>query len=1098
MAKTLKGRLGRLVVIFAGATALHAQVGGGTFTGEVRDTSGAVVPAANISITSVATGVVTTYKTSNEGVYFSPALIPGNYTISAEKEGFKKQIFGPVRVDVAQTVRVDLVLMVGALNQTMEVKATGAQVLQTESGDISQVIGSQAISQLPLNGRSYLQLAYSNSSVTPPSPGATGSENSFHVQGQRAPGNLFIVDGVSTTPSVPGRGNSLTVPLEAVQEFSLQMNSYSAEYGNVIGGVFNVQMKSGTNNWHGSAFEFLRNDKFDARNFFSNKLNLPKNTLRYNQFGGSVGGPIKRDKSFFFADYEGTRTRTGAPILTSVPTGAMRGGDFSNYRDAAGAVIPIFDPTSDVSGAGPGAPALRSQYSGNVIPPSKINPAAAAMLVAMPLPNQFDAFGNPLSFNNFARNTAASDVADSADGRYDYNFSTGSTLFARYSYRRTQGVQPTTFGDPLQGGGGLSNTTTHNIAVGHTYTFRPNLINQFRFGSSRLNAATLQAGYGKNTAQSFGIPNVNVSPATTGLPTIVIAGQTTFGDPIVRPLITNTTMWVLSDKLNWTFGRHTLRLGVDYTREAIDLTLLILSRGLFQFEPNMTSNRGQGGSAWASFVSGYPTAVLRDTPGHPLESFPRYGVYVQDDFKATSRLTLNLGLHYDLMPPSIEKNNRQANFNPVTRAMFIPGQGNPYGRRMKMTDYRNFAPRLGMAYALSSDRKTVVRAGYAIGFMDTQGSVGAANGAEFNPPFYVRNTTSQFPLGVPSYALTGTLPSLVIPDIDRPSGDLRYLPVRDRNPYSQTWNFGIQRSITDTLFSEVAYVGSRGVKLLAPVNINQGPPAPAAAGSATARRPFGPAIGEIRAVQYAGSSSYNGLVVKTEKRFSQGLLFLGSYAWSKSLDNQSTGLDNSSAVGNQAQDPNNLRAEWGHSTFDVPHRLVFSAVWEIPYGRGRRFGADAARLLDWAIGGWQLSGIYTAQSGTWLTATMLFSDINADTGANVRPDAIGPANLPKEHRTLSRWFDTAVFVKPSTNRYGNAGRNTIQGPGLQGTDIGISKSFKWGADAAKRIQFRAEMFNSLNHTNPGNPVNAINSPAFGAINSAGSARVIQFGLRFEF
>jgi hypothetical protein len=874
------------------------------------------------------------------------------------------------------------------------------------------------------------------------------------------------------------------------------MNSFSAEYGDVIGGVLNVQMKSGTNNWHGSAFEFVRNDKFDAANFFANKYNLPKNTLRFNQFGGSVGGPVKRDKSFFFVDYEGTRVRTGVPIATTVPNAANRQGNFTGSA-------PIMDPTTNVPCTPPLPPVFvypcRTQYSYNgvlnVMPPGKINSAAAAMLAAMPVANQ------PAPYNNFARNASASSISDSADARFDYNFSTKSMLFSRYSYRRGDGVNPTIFGHPLEGGGGSAVSDSHNIAVGHTYSIRPNLINQFRFGFAHTYSATLPADSGTNSAENFGIPNINVSPDTSGMPLFMIAGVTTFGDPIVTPLIGKVTSWSLSDKMTWTFGRHTLRFGGDYTRENADLTLIILSRGIFVFEPTMTTDiwhiaTGQpGGSALASFMSGYATAVMRDTPGHPLEGFPRYAMYFQDDFKVTSRLTLNLGIHYDIMPPSIEKNDHQSNFNPNTGAMVVAGSAtNPYGRQMKMTDYRNFGPRLGMAYALTSNRKTVLRAGYGIGYADTQGAPGPANGAEFNPPYYFRSTLSQFPLAMPAYAMTSVLPGLGNPDVNHPTGDLRYLPVLDRNPYSQTWNFGIQHAISNSLFAEVAYVGSHGVRLLAPVNINQGPPG---ATDAAARRPFGSQIGLIRAIQYAGQSSYHGLTVKMEKKYAQGLYFLGSYTWSKSLDNQSTGTDSSSAVGSEAQDPHNLRAEWGRSTFDIPHRFVFSTVWEVPYGRGKRFGHDAAGPLDWVFGGWQFSGIYTAQSGTGITASMLFTDVNADTGTATRPDAILPANLPKSERTIERWFNTAGFVKPSTPRYGTAGRNTIQAPGLQNFDIGISKYFKWGKDATRRVQVRAEMFNALNHTNFGLPNQSIDDAAFGVIGGAHAARVIQFGFRFE-
>ncbi|MGH9353743.1 MAG: carboxypeptidase regulatory-like domain-containing protein, partial [Terriglobia bacterium] len=344
-----------LLAVFAAASTLQAQVIGGTFTGEVRDTTGAVIPEAKVSIKNIATGVQTTYTTTGKGVYFAPSLIPGRYLITAEKEGFKRQVLGPVTLSVAQTVPVDLTLAVGATTQTVQVKASGAELLQTETGEISQVIGNTEITQMPLNGRNYQQLVMLTAGVSPGSPGETGAGSApFNIDGQRDKGNLWTIDGSTTSLGVTGR-SPITLPLDAVQEFSVDASSYSAEYGDVEGGVVNVQVKSGTNNWHGDGFEFLRNDALDASDFFSNASHLPKNELRMNQFGGSVGGPIKRDKTFLFATYEGDRNITGAPGITTVPLAAQRAGDFS-----APGLPAIYDPTSDLGPAGPGV--FRTQF----------------------------------------------------------------------------------------------------------------------------------------------------------------------------------------------------------------------------------------------------------------------------------------------------------------------------------------------------------------------------------------------------------------------------------------------------------------------------------------------------------------------------------------------------------------------------------------------------------------------------------------------------------------------------------------------------------------------------------------------------------------
>ena len=1083
-----------VLAICAGASTLNAQVAGGTFTGVVRDASGAVVPGANITITNVATGVKLTYETSNEGVYFAPALLPGDYTITAEKEGFKREVYGPVKLEVAQTVGVDLALAVGTTTQTVEVKATGAQLVQTETAEISQVVGSEAVAQLPLNGRNYLELMMVNSGVTPGSPGDTGCSPCINVEGSRTTGTLFLLDGLPISPSVDGRsGPMVNTSLEEVQEFSLEENSYSAEYGDVNGAIVNLQTRGGTNHFHGSAYEYFRNQDLDASDFFSNATGLPKNALRFNQFGGSVGGPIKRDKSFFFFDYEGSRTSSATPLITTVLSPANRTGDFSSGSP------PIFDPTSNLGafGARGLAVAVQLQRGG------QRDSAHRDQLRVSRDGGGLAPANLPGVVNNYAKNVSSLSRGDELDVRIDHNFSPKSALFAHYTYNLGDALVPSIFGAPLEGGGGQNQHGFSDfIGFGYTYTFRPNLLNEFRLGFYYENSIVKQLDYGTNSAAQFGMPNVNTQGIlTSGMPNIIITSGTTLGDPIVTPLIDLSRMGALSDKLNWVLGRHTLSFGGDYNRQKINLNLVILSRGLYEFEPTMTSSildLVQGipsGNAVASFLTGYPTVFLRDTIGHPIEGFPQYDMYVQDSFKVTSRLTLNYGLHYDIFPPSIEEHNHQTNFDPATGAMLLAGVDSPYGRRLKMTDYHDFAPRLGLAYRLTSDGKTVLRSGYSTGYMDTMGSVGAANGAEFNPPFYNRVTTEQFPLAVPSYAITDLFPPLVTPNPATPSGDIRYLPPHDRDPYVQSWNFGIQRAITNTMLAEVAYVGTHGVHLLAPVDINQGPPGPNEANE----MPYGSALGEIWTIQYAGSSDYNGLEAKIQKRWGQGLWFLASYTASKSMDNNSEGTNGDSASGNLAQNPNDLKAEWARSTFDVPQRFVYSGVWQLPYGHGRHFGNDAAKPLDWILGGWQLSGIYTAQSGTFITASMLSTDINADSNCNCRPDEVANPNLPKSQRTIAQWFNTAAFAIPSTNRYGNAGRDTIQAPGLQNIDLGIDKYFRWGKEAAKRIQFRAEMFNAFNHVNFGIPNNSIDSgPAFGAITGSAAAREIQFALRFEF
>ncbi len=410
-------------------SAAFGQISGGVFRGEARDTSQAAIPGCGIRVRSNDTGMELASESNGEGWYVTPSLIPGSYTLTATRKGFRTEVFGPVMLQVNQTVRVDFTLSIGVPTESVQVEATGEQALAAESAEISQVIVSKQVAEIPLNGRSWQQLIDLSAGVNPGAPGESGSPNAVNINGQRTKANLFLVDGISTTSSAQGRGNNFNIPLDAVREFSVQAGSYSAEFGDAAGGVINLQSKSGTNHLHGSIFEFLRNDAMDAANFFSNSTGQPKNPLRYNQFGGSVGGPLRRDKTFWFADYQGTVSHNAQPLVTSLPTAEQRRGNFSNLRSANGAVIPIYDPF------GP-APA-RTPYPNNIIPSGVFDPAALRIAQMLPQANQFDSSGAPLTFNNYAVTRVTTSNVQSFDIRVDHEFSSSNTIFARYSFQQT-------------------------------------------------------------------------------------------------------------------------------------------------------------------------------------------------------------------------------------------------------------------------------------------------------------------------------------------------------------------------------------------------------------------------------------------------------------------------------------------------------------------------------------------------------------------------------------------------------------------------------------------------------------------------------------
>lgn len=1054
-----------------------AQKSGGAFRGEVRDASQAVVEHAKVVIRSRDNGMEVVAESNREGLYVSPSLIPGSWTLTVARPGFQTEEVGPVVLEVNQVVRVDFLLRPGNVSESIEIAASSRQLLATEDAQMAQVIPAREVAEIPLNGRSWQQLIALGAGVNPGAPAESGSPNPVNVSGQRTKANLFLADGVSVTSSAQGRGNNFNIPLDAVEEFSVQSGAYSAEFGDVAGGVINLQSKSGGNAWHGGLFEFFRNDAMDAANFFSNATSQPKNPLRYNQFGGSGGGPIQRNRTFLFADYQGTPAHSAVPLVTSLPTADERAGNFS------GLGVPVYDPSALTT--------ARAPFPGNAIPASRIDRAAAALTALFPQPNQFDNLGRPLPFNNYAVTRTSTSAVHSFDIRIDRQFSARDTVFLRHSFQNSDAVLPSLFGLPLGGPPSLAGTSlarTQNNGLGYTHQFTPAVIEELRLGLTRETTSLTQEDYGQNLSQKFGIPGFNYSPETSGLSSLNVTGLFSLGGSILTPLRLATTQWTFDQKLTWSKGRHLVRFGFDYGHEMGSSGYLVYGRGYYTFL-NLTTSAASGtpgGNAFASFLVGAPFQVLRDTfpPGLVGLISPRYGFYAQDDVKLAPRLTINVGVRYDIMPYAHEMHDRLSNFDPATRTMLIAGRTT--SSNLIHTDHRDIAPRIGLAWAPSGDSGTVVRAGYGIGFVDPVGGAGVLNSNQFNLPFYYVSSITQFPFTAQAYTLSRALPALAIPPATALSGNQRYIVPNERNQYSQSWSAGLQHALRASSLIEIAYVGTAGVRLLTASNINAGPPG---ATSPVGRRPYGSALAEVRELSDSAHSTYHSLQVKAERRYANGLFFLASWTWSKSLDNQSNGTDNSAAGGQYPQDPSNPSLDRGPSSFDHTHRFVASAVWAVPYPRANPFTRAA-------FGDWRLSGILTAQTGSPFSVLMACADVNAE-GNNCRPNLLHNASLPAGQQSIGRWFDTTAFAIPSPQAWGNAGRNILRGPGLADLDLAVARSLRLAGERG-RLTLRGEFFNALNHTNFGLPVNSVDSPALGTIATAGPARVIQLGARLEF
>ncbi len=558
---------------------------------------------------------------------------------------------------------------------------------------------------------------------------------------------------------------------------------------------------------------------------------------------------------------------------------------------------------------------------------------------------------------------------------------------------------------------------------------------------------------------------------------------------MLTPLTLNTTNFNFSEKLIWTKGRHSIRFGFDSAYDAGSAGYLVYGHGYYAFLNLSTSTLvgPAGGNAFASFLLGAPYEILHDEflPGLVDLEEPRYGFYVQDDIKVSSRLTINLGARYDIMPYAKEKYNRLSNFDPATGTILVAGQTT--SARLRQTDYGDVAPRVGLAWAVGPDRKTVLRAGYGIGYIDPVGAAGILNSTEFNIPYYNLASTLEFPFTPPTRTLSQGLPALTMPSVSAPTGNQRYLAPTDRNQSSQTWSFSLQRAINSSLMLEAAYVGTSGVRLLSTSNINAAPPG---ATNPATRQPYGAALGTVEEIGNNGHSSYHGLQTKVEQRFSHGLSLLASYTWSKSIDNHSNGTDDSAAAGQYPQNPNDLASERGLSSFDRTNQLTGSWLWMIPF-------APAQSWFRSVAGGWQLSSVFQTESGAPFSILIQCADVNAE-GNNCRPNRLANGALSANERSVNRWFNPSAFVIPSPAAYGNAGRNILRGPGSFTIDGALAKSFYLGSSDIRRLQLRWEVFNSLNHTNLGLPVSSLDSPAVGSITAAGPARVIQLGARLQF
>ena len=1178
-----------------------AQKDTGSIVGIVKDQSGAVVPAASVAVNDVERGQTFRTTTSDAGEFVASPLRIGRYSVTVEKAGFKKAISEAVELNVQGRVAVNMTLQVGQSTEQIVVTST-TPLLETETSELGQVVDRKRVSNLPLNGRNFAQLALLSTGTAPSEPGARDEGGyGFSANGARSLQNNFLLDGVDNNSNLPDLLNEtnfvIQPPVEALQEFKVQTNAYGAEFGRGNGAIVNAVIKSGTNLIHGSAWEFLRNNKLDGRNYFDDPTK-PVPPYKQNQFGATFGGPIYipnlydgRNRSFFFVDYEGLRVRQAQTQTAFVPPTEWRTGDFSSLIDYTMVTGTDCNGRNTYAGEifdaklaqfnGPNPCGVPFQYDGtgkplNIIPTTPVvlgggslDPLALRLAALYPTAGPIQSNGT-----NFLANPVRRESRNNFDARVDQKFSEKDNTFFRFSFEHQPSFIPGTFGGLADGGGffsGDEDFSYRSFATSWTHAFQPLLVNEFRLGYNRVNAHRLELNANTNVSAdpTINFPGVPFAPGIGGLPQLNFSDVATLGSPTFLPSRELQNSYTLSENLTWVKGRSTWKFGTEIRREEFTIFQPAAPRGTLGFSSTLTDNPvaiGTGGTGFASFMAGLTDGGSINNL-HNVDYFRNtYAFYVQDDWKITPSLILNLGLRYELFGTVSDRHNDMGNFdlsNPASPTIVLPkgqtAQLTPFiaqyvkvsatgSRGLINSDRNNFAPRIGLAWQFTP--QTVLRAGYGVFYGGQENGPYSNPSPGFNPPFFV-NESLVAPCSSPSAnatldcrvaslpALAGGFPSDALVDPNTPiffSVDKNL-----RTPYMQQWHLGFERELPGNSVLAVTYAGSKGTKLYTFFNGNQAAPTTDPTIPTAPRRPvFATLIGALTPCSMTtpdscapvfdtlidwfrstGKSNYHSLQARLEKRFSKGLQYQASYTYAHSLDIASNANLGPTQNNSDFRDFRKPQQEYGNSDFDVRHRFVVNSIYELPLGHGKHFLGNATGVANQIVGGWQIANIVAVSSGNWYTVLDANGNFaNADGGAggvSQRPDRVGDPNkpglvagnptcqAPTRIHTPTAWFNTCAFVNPPSGSFGNVGRNTIQAPGSTTWDLSVFKNFR--TTERTNLEFRAEFFNLLNHTNflfansgpqSGNNATILGTSQFGSLTAARPPRQSQFALKFSF
>ncbi|HEX8985759.1 MAG TPA: TonB-dependent receptor [Bryobacteraceae bacterium] len=1075
-------------LLMAGGLAL-GQTGSGVINGSIKDPTGAVLAGAAVRVTNEGSGVTLDTRTNDAGIYRLASLGPGVYRLEVTASGFEKTVRARLPLAVGQVLTLDLSMSLQGQADSISVDAS-APLIESQTSDVAQVVGQRMVAGLPMPNRAATSLVALAPGVVMIDPGS-GAENYpvFSVAGGRARNQNFTLDGGSVNNAVGlTRAQQMTsLPMDAMEEFRVISNNYSAEFGHSTGGIINLSTRSGTNDLHGSVFEYARNDAFDARNFFASQ----RTPIRMHQFGASLGGPIRKDKTHFFVSWERTRQLTSSTVLSTVPSLAERSGDFSGLRNAAGKPIPIYDPAT-TSGKN------REPFAGNRIPDNRFDPVARAALDFWPLPNrQATATGA----NNYGATEEARLDRDIVVAKVDHQLRPSDQLTVRY-YLNNSGTHNTgSFGNPVSDpDGDLTDVRVQSALVTHTHTFQPNLLNQFQASFLQRKFIDKRYGYGQDYAGQIGLAGVGA----TAFPNFVVPGYATLGGQVAR-FQTPIRDTQLLDSVSFYRGTHAWKVGVEqrwgYNKEIRDRS----SAGQFTMTPLITGKPGVTGTgdALASFLLGEVNAASV-LVSDPIASHASYSaLFAQDQWRITDRFTLDYGLRWEVEIPRHVAGGRMNSFDPlaINPVSHTPGvvtfaglNGTP--NNAFNTDWNNFGPRVGLAYRLPGLENTVLRVGGGIFYGPTvSNTIGDAATLGFSTS--ASYVTSQAGL-LSAAVLRDGIPAATRPPLTggfgavapgrKPNTAVSYFDPRRPSPVSYQYSFEIQHELAHNLLLETGYMANISHHLTADdFSIDQVPRSLLGSGNAQARRPF-PQFSNVTWINPAiGNSTYHAGFVKLEKRFSRGFSFLAHYTFSKFIDDVASGNE----YGDPASymDAYNRALDKGLSGSDVPHRAVVSVLYEV-----RSFGSH--RLADAVLGRWKAGVFGSLQSGPVFTVTSLADATNAFPAGAVRPDLLRNPVLDGAQRTLTRWFDTSAFAAPAAFRFGDSPRSGLRGDSIRNVDFTLMKVFA----ITERIHtdVRAEAYNVLNHTNFNIPGHVFGAADFGVVSSARAPRTVQLGLRLSF